>query len=91
LRQVDREVANSFEVIGDFQRGDDQAHLVVGKQPRRNQRMACSSITISISLMRGSRRNTSLGVGRARAVVGDQRVERAAIMAPSTVRAMETR
>jgi hypothetical protein len=61
------------------------------KEPRRSSRMACSSITISISLMRGSSRNTSPGSAEVSELSSRTRESNARFMAPSTVRAIETR
>ena len=76
LRKVDREVANTFEVIGDFQRGDDQAHLVVGKRAAPQQAYGVFvdhdfhfiDARLEKKYFAGER-------GGARAIVGDQRVE----------------
>ncbi|HEX9507155.1 MAG TPA: hypothetical protein VF947_02045, partial [Myxococcales bacterium] len=37
LGEIHREVADAFQVIGNFQCGDDQAHLIIGKRASAKQ------------------------------------------------------
>jgi len=86
LAQIHRQVADAFEVVGDFESGDNEPHLIVRKRSAAEQ---ADSVFINNNFHfvdARSSRNTSLGravvLGLSRLTIGIER----AIMAPSTVR-----
>src|SRR5437762_7214715 len=48
--EVHRDVADAFEIIGDLQSGDDEAHLVVRERDRKSTRLNSSHRCISYAV-----------------------------------------